>query len=585
MKHKPVFFLVVVALLMLNGHTTAASVSDLTLPSAVEGLSQIELAYVDQFEAVWHHKGSGRDDDYGAYYRPVVPEGFYVLGYYGQGDSQATRGFSFAARELVPGALVAPVDYTKVWGYNGSDSVGYGSFWKPVPPTGYVCLGMVVVKGDVKPGPDAIRCVRKDLTVPALASKWIWDAYGSGSTQIFCSWTVLPNIDDAIYFDVFTAHNVYEKPAYPLYALDPRFVQKPAALTRAEVDGLIQTHGPILYFHKDENYYLDSPEWVLNSGVKLNFALVLNYNSYDNLSVKEVRSIDVTGDDLIEQTHYMLETFKPNPPYNNSPNFMYWLELPETDVVRAGDLNRGQALVHVIPWNTFFTELQFWFFYPNNGPGRTRACLSSNLCLDFHLSRPGRHYGDWEYVTMRFLNTTKELLLVYMSAHSGGSWYWPNDFDAGLKFEGGHPVVYPAKYSHANYAAAGTHYYQRVAKEDYWFGTFSVDLFDLTSKSLRFDTYTPEHYRIIASETFAVRKPDWLYYEGRWGQYEKLNETVGLPTPFGTLGYTYEEVGWGPSGPNKKDTWLRGLSALDLDWPKSAASVTWSTVYIPVVSK
>jgi len=43
----------------------------------------IEIKYVDQFQLAWWDVGSGGKYD-GAYYKPIVPDGYRALGYYGQ---------------------------------------------------------------------------------------------------------------------------------------------------------------------------------------------------------------------------------------------------------------------------------------------------------------------------------------------------------------------------------------------------------------------------------------------------------------------------------------------------------------------
>lgn len=109
------------------------------------------MVYVDKFESVW--------DWHGSFYRPLVSEGYHALGYVGQKGHGAARGFTFAAREFEPSALAAPVDYSFVWWDKGTGVAGDHAFWKPIPPPGYVCLGLVEWN-HIKPPLDLIRCVR-----------------------------------------------------------------------------------------------------------------------------------------------------------------------------------------------------------------------------------------------------------------------------------------------------------------------------------------------------------------------------------------------------------------------------------------
>jgi len=75
------------------------------------------------------------------------------------------------------GALAAPVDYTEVWNDKGSGSNNDGSFWRPVPPPGYVALGAVAQSGYGKPALDDVVCVREDLTTDGAIGSGIW-VYG-----------------------------------------------------------------------------------------------------------------------------------------------------------------------------------------------------------------------------------------------------------------------------------------------------------------------------------------------------------------------------------------------------------------------
>jgi Vacuolar protein sorting-associated protein 62 len=539
---------------------------------------ELELAYVDDYELEWRDVGSGGDLD-GAYYRPVVPSGYYALGHYGQGNYVAPVGPMFAARELQPGALAQPIDYTMVWGDYGSGADMDGSFWKPIPPTGYVCLGLVAQTGYAKPGLDEIRCVRQDLTCPGKVGSMIWIDQGTGADTDFGSWRIVPSQDSAVYVGTFAGYSSHTPPPDILFALDSRAVSGVDPLTSSDVDGLIQQYGPTLYLHPEEAYYMDEPEWVLDHGVSLTFALVENEWDYDAHTRTFENAMPTTSHTLMDNVDYVISVIKPNPPYNGSESFRFWLHIP--DALKAGEQSRAQALVRVLPWNTFFTELQFWFFYPFNGPGRVEVCLSGEECTSGQLTTNGRHYGDWEHVTLRFLNSGKALVSVFMSAHGGGYWFGAGEFGNSLKFSGWHPIVYSAKYSHAHYPSAGRHDYERIVEYDYGLGTFSVDLFDLTGTGSQFETYTPGHYRVISSGVFPVKEPDWLRFEGRWGQYEKLS------TAFDYVVYTYEyeEVAAGPTGPAMKTAWHRGDFADQNGWPREPLGVEWAFVHLPNISK
>jgi predicted outer membrane repeat protein len=469
---------------------------------------------------------------------PAIPPGFHALGSY----SFSTAGCQFAARELLPGVLASPEDYSQ-W---------LTDYWRPVPPTGYVSLGLV--EKSVKPRLDEVKCVKQQLALPGWLGATVEPEKPHYPQHIVPHplWTDGMNI------------GTFETLSPSLHVLDARLVQKPEYLTLQEVDQLIRDYGPVLKFHPEEDYYPDDPEWVLDNGVRLQWGLVYNEDDYDTFGQIYVNSMSTSSATLVDDVEYVVNTIKPNLPYYSSGSFKYWLNIP--DALKPGDLARAKSLVRVVPWNHFFTEIQFWFFYPFNGPGRTRICLSSLWCEHLQLATNGGHYGDWEHVTLRFVNNTRKLESVYMSAHSGGYWFGPQDFGDALQFQGSHPIVYPAKYSHAHYPTAQTNYYHRVKSIYYWFGTFSVDLYDLTGNGLTLRTYLPDKYSIASYDACSVSVPDWLGFTARWGQYEKLRTIFRFDYGVDTYEYAYEEVGKGPSGPPEKRAWQVGISGEELGY-------------------
>jgi hypothetical protein len=522
----------------------------------------LELAFVDNFELVWWDKGSGGDFD-GAYWRPIVPDGFYALGHYGQGDYSYPGGFMFAARELEPGALASPVDYTWVWDDRGSPSRD-GSFWKPVPPAGYVCLGLVAQEWYSKPSTDAVKCVRQDLVVPAKAGNTIWLDHGTGANVDFGSWQIIPADENGIFIGTFTGNNSHSTPPIDgLFCIDSRSVKR-YELDSAAIEELVQRYGPHLYFYdsgnnydKWEDYFLDDPEYILDRAV-LVWGLVQNEWDYDSFSFTTLGSFNTSAAGLMQD----VESYVRSSPYFSDPSFRHYLYIDDT--LKPGSLDRAKALVRVRPWNWLFTDLQFWLFYPFNGPGRVEICLSGEDCWVMHFNEGGRHYGDWEQVTLRFDNRTKELFAVYMSRHGGGQWVWRNNFVDVMEFDGTHPRIYVAKYSHAHYPNAGAHDYERVFEWDYLFGTASVDLRDLTNGDAEvFFTNLPGKYRIISSALpgYQVTEPEWLQFRGRWGQYEQLIQDV--------IFYDWKEVGAGPTGPAMKGSWVRGDSGENWWWTRN----------------
>lgn len=339
-----------------------------------------------------------------------------------------------------------------------------------------------------------------------------------------------------------------------------------ANVSEADVQQMIARFGPIIYLRDDERYVMDDPEYILDHGTSLSWGIVQDA-SYDTFSVTQVQSKPISRESLLNEVDVVRDSIRSLPDANK---YKYWLSI--NDAWKAGNLGRAKAQVHVLPYDQHSTELQFWLFYPFNGPGRVEACASSKLCDDNWLAQAGRHYGDWELVSIVVSNTATELLSVYISRHSGGEAFHRGDdgtYRSALRpktrlevagpgfledMYNAHPVVFSAVSSHAHYPSVGNHNYERVFSYDYFLGTASADLFDRTGRGRAFRSYEPNHYRIVSSDlpNFQVPEPKWLEFDGRWGQYEKLADKIKVSR---VPAYTYKEVGKGPSGPKMKREW------------------------------
>ena len=352
------------------------------------------------------------------------------------------------------------------------------------------------------------------------------------------------------------------------YVPAPRPGQTPqklaAVVDEEQVHKMISRFGPLIYLRSDEAYLMDSPEYVLDSGVTLNWGIVDNQEDYNSFQIRRVRSMPTSSATILQDAAKIKEAIEST---DNPEQYRYWLNIP--DKLKSGSMKRAQALVHVLPYDTMSTEIQFWLFYPFNGPGRVKVCASSKMCDDNWLRESGRHYGDWEMVSILVSNDARDLLGVYMSRHNTEEFFerWEDGTFRSrtnqknlMHMEGlgrnSHPIVYAGISSHAHYASPGTHNYKRVFSQSYVLGTASADLFDRTEAGRGLLTYKPGGYRIIASDLpdFEVEEPDWLQYDGRWGQYEKLKDDVKFAIKAIKV-YTFSAVSGGPTGPKVKKAW------------------------------
>ncbi|TFI56129.1 DUF946 domain-containing protein [Mastigocladus laminosus UU774] len=149
----------------------------------------LAIKLVNQFQLIWWDKNSQGIYD-GAYYKPVVPAGYYNVGHYGQANYNDPIGVVVAVKELTSGALARPTDYELVWKDTGSGASMEGGFWRPIPPNGYLALGLVVTGNYNKPSLDEVRCVRQDLVIQGKPGLQVWMDTNTHSDADFGSWEI-----------------------------------------------------------------------------------------------------------------------------------------------------------------------------------------------------------------------------------------------------------------------------------------------------------------------------------------------------------------------------------------------------------
>jgi hypothetical protein len=176
---------------------------------------------------VYDDRGSGADRDVSVW-RPNVAKypGYYSLGdvavpFYGPHNMQALLVSTGSGSNV----LAPPVDYTLVWNDKGSGGDSDGSFWKPIAPAGYTCLGTVTVRGYTKPSTDLIRCVKSEYVLPANAT-FIWSDRGSGADMDVTLYRADPRDDRGLW-----AHTFLAKPNYAAPILSEYWVLNSSAVS------------------------------------------------------------------------------------------------------------------------------------------------------------------------------------------------------------------------------------------------------------------------------------------------------------------------------------------------------------------
>jgi hypothetical protein len=154
------------------------------------------ITYVDRYDLRWNDLGSGGTYD-GSFYHPLTQDGYKALGTLGLGPDKYPNPNGTRAVMVVkarPGhedAVAYPVDYELIYKDVGSGADMFGSFWRPVPPSGYVAMGTVVSKNTWnKPALTDVVCVRKDLTMMGEATAFIYSDVGTGANMFLSCWKI-----------------------------------------------------------------------------------------------------------------------------------------------------------------------------------------------------------------------------------------------------------------------------------------------------------------------------------------------------------------------------------------------------------
>jgi NedA-like, galactose-binding domain/Vacuolar protein sorting-associated protein 62 len=353
-------------------------------------------------------------------------------GYYSLGDvAMPSHGEAPRMTFVVSGEgdlLARPVDYNWVWSDWGSGGEHDVSFWDPVPPSGYTCLGTVTVLGYDKPSTDLIRCVRSEYVLPANPA-YVWDDAGSGADNDVSLSQAEPRDYRGLGLSTFKGQNYHGTPNASRF-----WVLNKSATANPELMGLpvdAQTalqFAPRVWLHGEEYYFPSSVEHFL-------------------------ANVHVEGNNLVTNQPLGCDSC-------TDPVFLDGQRPDQVPVPMYVEL--VQRTQNGLPTN--ITDIIYWTFYPyNNGK---RVCIgwySPWGCVGAY-STFGNHVGDWEHMTVRFVDGRPEV--VYLSQHSGGE-----TFLYGSKWltlvDTSHPEAYSAMGSHGLYRDAARHIYQNLPNGDF----------------------------------------------------------------------------------------------------------------------
>jgi hypothetical protein len=186
--------------------------------------------------------------------------------------------------------------------------------------------------------------------------------------------------------------------------------------------------------------------------------------------------------------------------------------------------------------------LQYWLFYYDNlyrYPFLPLGAIWQS------------HEGDWEVVNV-VLTNQKRPVEVGLSAHcSGETRAW-----AATERRDGHPTVYVALGSHANYFEPGLHPFDQACLPPPVIAFFQQAGLPLPADVAALGPVAgPKRLGVTPARiaTIADGSPSWVAFPGFWGELEYFN----APAPIGTVAF-----GTSPVGPAFHDVWDEPLTTL-----------------------
>ncbi|NWL18428.1 Vps62-related protein [Pseudomonas umsongensis] len=175
-----------------------------TKPIGSIKVDNLLINFTTEFQRLWD---SGRSQAKPATFWRAAPAPDLLPGYFSLGDLVIPGHDSINSKKVAVvvcegpksgestkvNALSPPIDFEQVWRSAGSTTVADCTIWRPIPPDGYVAMGMVCSDRE-KPSLNVVRCIREDLVVASTVGNLIWSDKSSGARQDLSAWSICPPI-------------------------------------------------------------------------------------------------------------------------------------------------------------------------------------------------------------------------------------------------------------------------------------------------------------------------------------------------------------------------------------------------------
>lgn len=223
-----------------------------------------------------------------------------------------------------------------------------------------------------------------------------------------------------------------------------------------------------------------------------------------------------------------------------------------SDEIAKRPFNPKTAKVYVnfkgLP-NSDFVDIQYWYFYPWNGPGIARltsVIMDTNMpgAQTLELGNLGEHEGDWEHVTLRVNTKDKggpKAKAIFLSQHAGGKWL-PMDM---VHHHHHRPKIYASLNGHAAYTKIDDNPSRHIRKLDRISGFFhflsppAIDFKQIneTKEGPMFDGCN--NIVVIGAHNIPsmvdFKGPNWVNFKGRFGHSSGQYGTDEAHLPADTL--------------------------------------------------
>ncbi|MCP4136016.1 MAG: Vps62-related protein [bacterium] len=282
----------------------------------------------------------------------------------------------FAVRELEAGVLAKPLYYVKIWDDSGSGGSHDVKFWKPIPPSGYTCLGHVVIRSySETPSTDLIRCVKSEY-VSSASNRKVWDDSGSGADDDAGIWEAVPFTGDehGLPTNTFISRESHSAGSEQFSVLNKNYIEgmgfASVPSSTADWEALASKFAPIVYMHSNEEFFPSDVEYHLAN------TTVQNNGGTDYLTAA-ISCANCTNQAFL---------YGKNPNSNQVPLYAMIIQKNAPSSSTNG-LEPGDEIIDIV----------YWMFYPYNRGKWVNPVLWDGLTV-FQRQPAGTYTGSLSWL-------------------------------------------------------------------------------------------------------------------------------------------------------------------------------------------